>query len=106
MEEGVEEGFELLCLLFLLERRWKRHRDDLSVSAQKKKKETSQQLRGVNALIMCVVLGSARGDLLNSKRGSGEGEECEMRGMEGYEPSCFIPRPNLEGSAMASSLGF
>lgn len=81
-EEGAEEGFALLCLLLLLERRWKRHNDDLSVSARKKR-ETSQQLRGVNALIMCVVLGSARGDLLNSKRGSGEGEEGEMRGMEG-----------------------
>ncbi len=75
-------GICALCLLLLLERRWKRHNDDLSVSARKKR-ETSQQLRGVNALIMCVVLGSARGDLLNSKRGSGEGEEGEMRGMEG-----------------------
>lgn len=53
------------------------------LSLHEKKRETSQQLRGVNALIMCVVLGSARGDLLNSKRGSGEGEEGEMRGMEG-----------------------
>lgn len=41
MEEGVEEGFELLCLLLLLERRWKRHSDDLSVSAQKKKRNLS-----------------------------------------------------------------
>ncbi len=36
-EEGAEEGFALLCLLLLLERRWKRHNDDLSVSARKKR---------------------------------------------------------------------
>lgn len=38
-EEGAEEGFVLLCLLLLLERRWKRHNDDLSVSVRTKKEK-------------------------------------------------------------------
>jgi len=41
----MEEGFELLCLLLLLERRWKRHSDDLSVSAQKKKKRNLSAIK-------------------------------------------------------------
>ncbi len=46
---------------------------------------------------MCVVLGSARGDLLNSKRGSGEGEEGEMRGWRVTNPAVSYPDPTWRG---------